>query len=227
LSGLFRRSEEGRVYGLTYIDHQTVSVCNGSDLGKEYAAKRMLEKLGIEQNREPGKELQREPKKTQQPEQRQQKQSPGISGQQVAQGKELPPGNGWLKGLENALEQVMQPEETNEQLAYELREEQKRKRKQLKNKIRSGWVNIINGFRGTLIMGLPGSGKTFFLVENIIKQQIKKGYALLIYDFKYPDLTTVAYNHWLLNRHRYLVPPAFYVLNFDQPIHWKFNRVIG
>lgn len=92
-------------------------------------------------------------------------------------------------------------------------------RYRLRNKIRSGWVNIINGFRGTLIMGLPGSGKTFFLVENIIKQQIKKGYALLIYDFKYPDLTTVAYNHWLLNRHRYPVPPAFYILNFDQPIH--------
>jgi hypothetical protein len=125
-----RRSEEGKVYGLTYIDHQTKSVFNGSDLGKEYSGKRMLERLGIEQNRKPVKELHQEQKKMRTQEQRQQKQSPEMSGQQVAPGKEVVPGNGWVKGLQNALEQVMQPEETNEQLAYELREEQKRKRKQ-------------------------------------------------------------------------------------------------
>lgn len=92
-------------------------------------------------------------------------------------------------------------------------------RYRLKNRIHSGWINIINGFRGTLIMGLPGSGKTLYLVENIIKQHIKKGYTLFIYDYKYPDLTTIAYNYWLQHRHRYPVPPAFYILNFDQPMH--------
>jgi hypothetical protein len=92
-------------------------------------------------------------------------------------------------------------------------------RYRLKNKVRAGWVNIINGFRGTLIMGLPGSGKTFFLVENIIKQQIQKGYALFLYDFKYPDLSVVAYNYFLKYRHLYKAPPTFYILNFDKPVH--------
>ncbi len=92
-------------------------------------------------------------------------------------------------------------------------------RYRLKNKIRSGWVNIINGFRGTLIMGLPGSGKTFFLVENIIRQQLQKGYAMFVYDFKYPDLTTLAYNYYLQYRHLYKAPPSFYILNFDKPVH--------
>ncbi|MBN8837206.1 MAG: YWFCY domain-containing protein [Sphingobacteriia bacterium] len=92
-------------------------------------------------------------------------------------------------------------------------------RYRLKNKIRSGWINLINGFRGTLIMGLPGSGKTLFLVENIIKQQIKKGYTMFVYDYKYPDLTTIVYNYWLQYKDHYPVTPEFYILNFDTPVH--------
>ncbi len=92
-------------------------------------------------------------------------------------------------------------------------------RYRLKNKLRSGWVNIINGFRGTLIMGLPGSGKTFFLVENIIKQQVQKGYAIFLYDFKYPDLSVIAYNYYLRYKHIYTAPPTFHILNFDKPVH--------
>ncbi|MBZ4187675.1 YWFCY domain-containing protein [Niabella beijingensis] len=89
-------------------------------------------------------------------------------------------------------------------------------RYQLKNKERNGWINIINGFRGgVLLMGLPGSGKTL-IAKEILKQQIAKGYALFIHDFKYPDLTKVAYNHFLQNKHRYKVPPKFHILNFEQ-----------
>lgn len=91
-------------------------------------------------------------------------------------------------------------------------------RYRLKNKPRRGWINIINGFRGLLLAGLPGSGKTL-LVKQIIKQQIQKQFALLVYDFKYPDLTLVTYNHYLKYKQRYPVEPSFYVLQFDQPIH--------
>ena len=88
-------------------------------------------------------------------------------------------------------------------------------RYRLKNKERNGWINIINGFRGgVLLMGLPGSGKTL-IAKEILKQQIAKGYALFIHDFKYPDLTKVAYNHFLRNKHRYKVPPTFHILNFE------------
>lgn len=85
----------------------------------------------------------------------------------------------------------------------------------LKNKKRSGWINIINGFRGgVLLMGLPGSGKTL-IAKEIIKQQIGKGYALFIHDFKYPDLTRVAYNHFLKNKNCYQAEPEFHILNFE------------
>lgn len=88
-------------------------------------------------------------------------------------------------------------------------------RYKLKNRERSGWINIINGFRGgVLLMGLPGSGKTL-IAKEILKQQIAKGYALFIHDFKYPDLTKVAYNHFLRNKHRYKVAPQFHILNFE------------
>lgn len=85
----------------------------------------------------------------------------------------------------------------------------------LKNKKRSGWINIINPFRGgIMLMGLPGSGKTLILKE-IIKQQMQKGYAMFIHDFKYPDLTKVAYKHFKENKHRYKSEPEFHILNFE------------
>lgn len=88
-------------------------------------------------------------------------------------------------------------------------------RYRLKNQERVGWINIINGFRGgVLLMGLSGSGKTL-IAKEILKQQITKGYAQFIHDFKYPDLTKVAYNHFLRNKHRYKVAPSFHILNFE------------
>jgi hypothetical protein len=56
-----------------------------------------------------------------------------------------------------------------------------------RNQIRKSWINIVNPMRGTLICGTPGSGKTYFVVEQIIEQHIRKGFAMVIYDFKYPE----------------------------------------
>lgn len=85
----------------------------------------------------------------------------------------------------------------------------------LKGNLRTGWVNIVNSFRGLLVMGVSGSGKTAFIVKQIIKQQIQKGYALFIHDFKYPDLTVVAWYHFQKNKHKYKASPEFYILNFE------------
>lgn len=74
---------------------------------------------------------------------------------------------------------------------------------------------IINPFRGTLVLGSPGSGKSFFVIQHIIRQPIEKGFALFVYDFKYDDLTRIAYHRLLRYRDRYQVPPAFHVINFD------------
>jgi hypothetical protein len=49
ISLVIRQNEAGIIYGLTYIDHNTKSVFNGSDIGKEYGAKAILEKCGITQ----------------------------------------------------------------------------------------------------------------------------------------------------------------------------------
>lgn len=96
---------------------------------------------------------------------------------------------------------------------------------QLKNKTRNGWINIINGFRGgILLMGLPGSGKTL-IAKEILKQQIEKGFAMFIHDFKYPDLTNVAYNHYLKNRKRYNAKPEFHIINFED-IHQRCNPLM-
>lgn len=92
-------------------------------------------------------------------------------------------------------------------------------RYQLKNKIRSSWINVVNPFRGVLVTGSPGAGKSYFVVRNVIEQQIKKGFSMFLYDFKYDDLSKIAYNHLLKYHHCYKVPPKFYVINFDRPMH--------
>ncbi len=88
-------------------------------------------------------------------------------------------------------------------------------RYQLKNKARKSWINIINPFRAVMVLGTPGSGKSYFVIRHIITQHIRKGFTMFVYDFKFDDLSKIAYNTWLKNKHRYVKPPAFYVINFD------------
>ncbi len=86
-----------------------------------------------------------------------------------------------------------------------------------KGKEWKGWINVVNPFRASMILGTPGSGKSYAVVNNYIKQAIEKSYALYIYDFKFDDLSVIAYNHLIKYRHRYKIPPKFYVINFDNP----------
>ena len=86
-----------------------------------------------------------------------------------------------------------------------------------KKKWNKGWINVVNPFRATIVLGTPGSGKSYAVVNNFIKQQIEKGYSMYVYDFKFPDLSMIAYNHLLNNLDGYKVKPKFYVINFDDP----------
>lgn len=82
----------------------------------------------------------------------------------------------------------------------------------------SGWINVVNPFRASIVLGTPGSGKSYALINNYIKQAIEKGYALYVYDFKFDDLSVIAYNHLRKNLGAYgATPPKFYVINFDDP----------
>ena len=86
-----------------------------------------------------------------------------------------------------------------------------------KKKWHKGWINVVNPFRATIVLGTPGSGKSYAIVNNFIKQQIEKGYSLYCYDYKYPDLSMIAYNHLMNHMDSYMVKPKFYVINFDDP----------
>ena len=81
----------------------------------------------------------------------------------------------------------------------------------------NGWVNVVNPFRASLVLGTPGSGKSYAVVNSYIKQQIEKGFALYCYDYKFPDLSEIAYNHLLIHLDGYKVKPKFYIINFDDP----------
>ncbi|MEL1254090.1 conjugal transfer protein MobC [Flavobacterium sp. DGU38] len=85
----------------------------------------------------------------------------------------------------------------------------------LRDKIRNSWINIINPFRGLLVCGSPGSGKSYFVIRHVITQHIRKKFTMFIYDFKFDDLTRIAYNTWLTYKHLYPKLPRFFVINFD------------
>ncbi|PZQ96455.1 MAG: conjugal transfer protein TraG, partial [Flavobacterium psychrophilum] len=88
-------------------------------------------------------------------------------------------------------------------------------RYRLKNKVRNSWINIINPFRAIMVLGTPGAGKSYFVIRHVITQHIRKGFTMFVYDFKFDDLSRIAYNSWLKNKHRYAKPPRFFVINFD------------
>lgn len=86
-----------------------------------------------------------------------------------------------------------------------------------KGKERDGWINVVNPFRGTMVIGTPGSGKSYSVVLPFIKQHLLKGFCMCVYDFKYPDLSLVTYNYFLRARKKNILPgnTRFYVINFD------------
>ena len=86
-----------------------------------------------------------------------------------------------------------------------------------KKRWNKGWINVVNPFRASMVLGTPGSGKSYAIVNNYIKQQIEKGFAMYIYDYKFPDLSEIAYNHLRNHLDAYEVKPQFYVINFDDP----------
>ena len=86
-----------------------------------------------------------------------------------------------------------------------------------KKKWNKGWINVVNPVRATIVLGTPGSGKSYAVVNNFIKQSIEKGFSMYIYDYKFADLSTIAYNHMLTHKSGYKVLPKFYVINFDDP----------
>lgn len=84
-----------------------------------------------------------------------------------------------------------------------------------RGQIRDSWVNIVSPFRATMVVGSGGAGKSFYVIRHYITQMISKGYTMFVYDFKWPDLSIIAYNAFLKNKHKYPGNAQFYYVNFD------------
>lgn len=85
----------------------------------------------------------------------------------------------------------------------------------LKGRTRKSWINIINPFRALLVIGTPGAGKSYFVIRHVITQHIRKGFSMFLYDFKYDDLSRIAFNTLLRYHGNYTIQPVFYVINFE------------
>lgn len=88
-------------------------------------------------------------------------------------------------------------------------------------KVMNGWINLVNPFRATQVIGTPGSGKSFAVINEVIRQHLAKGFCMYCYDFKFPDLSTIVYNHMLWHQEEFRIKygkkPKFCVINFDDP----------
>jgi hypothetical protein len=106
-----------------------------------------------------------------------------------------------------------------------------------KGKFRNGWINITNPFRGTWVLGTPGSGKTFSIIEPFIRQHSAKGFAMVVYDYKFPTLGRKLFYHYLINKKLGKTPKncQFRIINFTEveysnrinPIQRKYIPTMG
>lgn len=85
-----------------------------------------------------------------------------------------------------------------------------------KQKMHKGWINIINPFRGTIVLGTPGSGKSFGIIDPFIRQHAAKGFSMMVYDFKYPTLAKTLFYQYCKNRKAGKLPQncGFRTINF-------------
>jgi hypothetical protein len=90
-----------------------------------------------------------------------------------------------------------------------------RARYRFRNHIRDSWLNLREPYKGTIIVGNPGGGKTRFFFTPILNQLIEQNFTGLVFDFKFPDLSRVAYHALKKHQGKLEKPPAFYVVNFD------------
>lgn len=98
---------------------------------------------------------------------------------------------------------------------------------QYDGKQHKGYINVVNPFRGTMVIGTPGSGKSYSVYGPYIRQMIQKGFSLFVYDYKFPDLTNRVMNELLDNYDCYKrAKPKMYVVNFDDPLYsHRFNPI--
>ena len=97
---------------------------------------------------------------------------------------------------------------------------------QYEGKRRDGYINVVSPQRGCMVIGIPGSGKTYSIYGPFFRQMMQKGYAMFVYDYKYPDLTHRVMNELLDNYGCYHVKPKLYIVNFDDPLHsHRFNPI--
>ena len=95
-----------------------------------------------------------------------------------------------------------------------------------RGKFRHGFVNIVNPFRGTFVVGTPGSGKTFSVIDPFIRQHSEKGFAMVVYDYKFPTLATKLYYQYRKNQHLGKVPEGcqFNIINF---VNVEYSRRVN
>lgn len=98
---------------------------------------------------------------------------------------------------------------------------------QYEGELWQGYINVVNPFRGSMVLGTPGSGKSYSIYGPFIRQMIQKGFSLFVYDYKFPDLTSRVMNELLDNYKGYGdLQPKMYVVNFDDPLYsHRFNPI--
>lgn len=82
-------------------------------------------------------------------------------------------------------------------------------------KTENGVINVVNPFRATMVLGTPGSGKSYSVVEEYIRQHIQKQFSMMVYDFKFPALAKETFAFYEYYKEQYKIEPRFCVISLD------------
>ena len=122
-----RQNDAGFIYGITYVDHQTKCIFNGSTLGKHYSAKALQERC-----------LQPEPPQQNLPSQPAARKAIGLQPDAIATAETKTNETAFQsdsKGGETMLDALLHPEQTGEYIPGQLKKKgrKKKKRKNISN----------------------------------------------------------------------------------------------
>ncbi|WP_268225324.1 relaxase/mobilization nuclease domain-containing protein [Sinomicrobium oceani] len=120
---VLRQSEEGQLYGITFVDHRTQCVFNGSELGKPYSAKAIAERCGLREVSGPNLHSARKPGMGLQPQHTAAETKDTSIAPEQTTPKE-PEGH-----TDTILDQLLQVEQVPDYLPYHLKKHRKKKKK--------------------------------------------------------------------------------------------------
>jgi hypothetical protein len=124
IKAVVRQNKDGIIYGLTYVDHKTKCVFNGSDLGKQYSAKGIQERCSLTEDFKQNQTKFHHTIKHQEQRNHGKHDTPNSFKDILA-----------APNLDKVIDDLIQPTQTSSYVPHQLKKNKKKKRKNISNNL--------------------------------------------------------------------------------------------